>query len=410
MAKSGISKNRSPSQTIYDTCVNCGKEYKTYQSWIGKRKYCSPGCRNAHKLSQFVYDKCIYCGKEFRSYTSWIGKRKYCSKDCRNAHFQDMYHEKRICEECGEEFLSYKSEPTKFCSHGCYSENKIFVGEQECLFCGVMFKPSYQGRKYCSMDCYFVDTGKRWSIEKVCSNCGKQIFVKSHRIGRGDNYYCSLECKVEYRAQKAIWVKSMCETCGQEFSHKPSEKRKFCSNDCMMEFRSKNATGLPSFDVYSEQIVFAVENRRAETDQRVIEVKCAYCGRWHTPSNQTMNATLSGSRNQNFDLKFYCSAECKQECPIFRQQKYPKGFKKASSREVDPHLRQMCLERDEWECQKCGATESLHSHHIEGAVQNKMISNDLDNVITLCKACHKEVHQQEGCQYHELQCKENNKY
>lgn len=199
---------------------------------------------------------------------------------------------------------------------------------------------------------------------------------------------------------------AICANCSKEFAHAPSAVAKFCSISCMFEYKAKNATGLPSFDVYNEQIDFAVETRRAEIDQRVIEIKCAYCGKWHTPSRQTMNATLNGYYSNNYDLKFYCSDECKKECPVFGQKLYPKGFKKASSREVSPDLRQMCFERDGWECQKCGSSESLHCHHIDGVVQNKIISNDLENVITLCKNCHKEVHRQDGCRYHELQCKE----
>ena len=35
---------------------------------------------------------------------------------------------------------------------------------------------------------------------------------------------------------------------------------------------------------------------------------------------------------------------------------------------------------------------------------NKMVSNDPDNCITLCKKCHKEIHSQDGCRYVDLQC------
>ncbi len=48
----------------------------------------------------------------------------------------------------------------------------------------------------------------------------------------------------------------------------------------------------------------------------------------------------------------------------------------------------------------------LHCHHIEGYTQNPLLGNDIDNVITLCKACHKEVHKLPGCNYQDLRCKE----
>jgi len=37
-------------------------------------------------------------------------------------------------------------------------------------------------------------------------------------------------------------------------------------------------------------------------------------------------------------------------------------------------------------------------------VNNPLESADLDNCVTLCKNCHKEVHGKEGCKYNELRC------
>jgi 5-methylcytosine-specific restriction endonuclease McrA len=66
----------------------------------------------------------------------------------------------------------------------------------------------------------------------------------------------------------------------------------------------------------------------------------------------------------------------------------------------------MCLEKDNHTCIKCGSKHKLVCHHIEGIQQNPLESVDLDMVVTVCKKCHKEIHSQEGCKYHELQCKE----
>jgi 5-methylcytosine-specific restriction endonuclease McrA len=115
-----------------------------------------------------------------------------------------------------------------------------------------------------------------------------------------------------------------------------------------------------------------------------------------------INMTFKGEQ------RFYCSNSCKSICPIFNQNKYPKGFKKATSREVVPLLRQLVLERDNYTCQKCGATTEtaqLHVHHEKSYTLNKIMANDPDNCITLCKECHKKVHSQEGCKYVDLQCK-----
>ena len=106
----------------------------------------------------------------------------------------------------------------------------------------------------------------------------------------------------------------------------------------------------------------------------------------------------------------YCSDGCKIACSIFRQVLYPKGFKKTTSREVQPELRQLVLERDDYTCQygDCGLTvndSEIHCHHIEGINQNPIESADMNICISLCKKHHKYVHTQEGCRYFELQCK-----
>jgi hypothetical protein len=105
--------------------------------------------------------------------------------------------------------------------------------------------------------------------------------------------------------------------------------------------------------------------------------------------------------------RFYCSQSCKIACPIFSKRKYPSTFRVTTSREVQPELRQMVLKRDNYTCQKCEEKDvELHCHHFTGVEQNPIESADLDNCITLCKDCHKGVHKNTGCKYHELRCDE----
>jgi hypothetical protein len=138
-------------------------------------------------------------------------------------------------------------------------------------------------------------------------------------------------------------------------------------------------------------------------------VKCAYCGKYFHPITQNVYSrirSLEGSFGG--DNRLYCSLGCKDACPIYRQVLWPKGFKPATSREVDPLIRQMCLKRDNYTCQKCEKTINeieIHSHHIEGVVQMPMLANDVENTITLCIDCHTWVHQQDGCTYYDLRCK-----
>ena len=114
--------------------------------------------------------------------------------------------------------------------------------------------------------------------------------------------------------------------------------------------------------------------------------KCIYCDKWYNPTRATVKSRItalnSSSASEN---RFYCSSKCKNECPIFHQHKYPKGYKTASSREVQSELRKLVFHRDNWECIRCGATAQLHCHHITGVELNPVESADIDNCITFCK-------------------------
>jgi 5-methylcytosine-specific restriction endonuclease McrA len=165
------------------------------------------------------------------------------------------------------------------------------------------------------------------------------------------------------------------------------------------------------YDTYAPQISFAEKVRRNLENSSLLEVTCSYCGRWYSPSAYSVynrrNALL-GKFNDYTERRFYCSDYCRHACPVWNQRTYPKGFKKATSREVQPELRQLVLKRDEYACQLCDNTienTELHCHHITAVAQNPIESADIDNCITLCKKCHKKVHSKKGCRYFELKCK-----
>jgi hypothetical protein len=142
------------------------------------------------------------------------------------------------------------------------------------------------------------------------------------------------------------------------------------------------------------------------------QIKCKYCGKWMKPTNIQVRNRLKSIRENGDGAYIYCSDQCKEECPVYNKILYPRGFKPASSREVNPVLRQLVLERDNYICQKCFKNQKelnvgLHCHHINPNINSPIETNDPDNCITLCKNCHKIVHKIPGCTYSELRC--NNK-
>jgi len=162
------------------------------------------------------------------------------------------------------------------------------------------------------------------------------------------------------------------------------------------------------YDTFAQQISWCESVRRNYEDKNILEVKCAYCGKWYIPKLNNVKNRLSVLKgNISGDHRFYCSKECKNECPIYNRKKWPKTFKIATSREVQPELRQMVFKRDKYICQNCSSNKNIQCHHLEGIRWEPIESADIDKCITLCKNCHKKAHQKDGCGYDDLKCKES---
>lgn len=59
--------------------------------------------------------------------------------------------------------------------------------------------------------------------------------------------------------------------------------------------------------------------------------------------------------------------------------------------------RRNVFERDEYTCNKClKIGGNLEAHHIKSFKDHKDLRYDVDNGITLCKKCHKEIHKKKG--------------
>ena len=55
-------------------------------------------------------------------------------------------------------------------------------------------------------------------------------------------------------------------------------------------------------------------------------------------------------------------------------------------------LHRQILERDNWRCQVCGSMQGLQVHHLQ--FRSHAGDDDERNLITLCNACHQDIHKQ----------------
>ncbi len=188
----------------------------------------------------------------------------------------------------------------------------------------------------------------------------------------------------------------------KEFNKKYREKNRDKFNKQRKEYRER----IPEFSKIKD--LLTVSEKSISDENGLLKVLCTYCDRYFYPRAGDIEKRIRSLSGQlKGENKLFCSNNCKKSCPIFRQHKYPKGYKPSTSREVQPELRKMRLKLDNYECQKCGKSideTPLHCHHYTGTVQNPIESADVDNTVTVCKKCHKWVHTQEGCRYFELRC------
>lgn len=302
-----------------------------------------------------------------------------------------VYLYRESCKCCKQPFLMCKSHPTDFCSRSCSASGSN--------------NPMY-GRSGEDSP----NLGKKRSIET-------RIKMSKSATGR----------LLSAEAKDKVSAASRGRRHSSESRKKISESKigKKRSPEQIETMRNAAAKGkdsrfwkggvrqlkIPLYDTYAHQINFAEEIKIFfnENGLKLFQVRCTYCNQWFAPSTNIVEHRISALNGRSpGEKRLYCSTDCKKNCPTYNQKLYPKGFKRSSSREVDPYTRKLCFERDGWACQKCGIAKNLHCHHIKGYAQNKILANDVDNCITLCKFCHKEVHKQPGCGYSDLRCGSSN--
>jgi hypothetical protein len=165
---------------------------------------------------------------------------------------------------------------------------------------------------------------------------------------------------------------------------------------------------IPTYLTYAHQLnPYGVDCRRSPKDNNILEVKCDYCEGWFIPKKTDVSNRIQSIKgNYIGENRLYCSDDCKQNCPVFGQQKSRKGEKTYISRNDQAALKELVLEKYGHVCEKCGEEANLICHHITGVEINPVESADIDNCVVFCENCHNGIHKQNGCGYHEMIKKE----
>jgi len=360
--KSEFYKNKSKKDGLSSSCKQCDRELK--KEYYQKHR--------AQKL-----EKALNQRKEKRAELNERAKQYYEKNKAEIKHKRKKYREKN------KELISQRRKER-------YEDNK-----EEILKTRKQYYKKYKD-----------EINKR---KKIYRDNNKEL-IQIQRKAKYEKNKGQIKAKArEYYHQNLDQIKNR----QKEYREKYKEKLKrynreyrLSHRDELLEKEKEWRQARALYDTHAEQLT--VDESPLIDENGFMLVKCTYCGRYYYPTNlEIKNRKLALQGKSEGEQRLYCSDNCKKSCPVFKQQVWPKDRKPATSREVQPELRQMRLACDEYSCQMCGKTideTELHCHHIEGIMQNPIESADLDNTITLCKACHKWVHSQEGCRYFELRC------
>lgn len=196
-------------------------------------------------------------------------------------------------------------------------------------------------------------------VECTCKQCGKQFSMPQCRIDKGDGKYCSRDC---YSLSRHKRIDCVCIICGKSFYEFPSGikegRGRFCSRKC------------------------------SDKSHRV-ECICQYCGK---------SFSLMASRLKDHEQKF-CSRDCMSLAIRGKNSPSWRGGHSSKRGENWNKQRRLAYERDQGRCQHCGKSHKeghrrFDIHHIRPYHSfngDYLAANDLTNLITLCRKCHKQA-------------------
>lgn len=210
-----------------------------------------------------------------------------------------------------------------------------------CSYCNKEFYSDRKSTKYCSKECRREGILKATpKVSAECRVCGKSTTVLKNVVTAGLPIYCSTECKKKRHSLE-------CKECGKTFNADRPEI-KYCSTSCQI----------------------------AGSRKVMKSVTCKECGKvFERPSQDVYKGK-----------DVYCSTRCSNRA---YSKEHPNRYGTTWST-----IRLKALKRDSYRCTICGSSEELQVHHKKKLLSFDTIeeANQLDNLQTLCKTCHSDLH------------------
>ncbi len=245
-------------------------------------------------------------------------------------------------------------------------------------------------------------------IDPNCPHHGEPQYDLTRFVGRYCKDCANRRQREKYAQNKEYYRKQKRESLKRTSTTVKARKKKYYNSP--LKYTSK----------LTQRIMKYEEIRQDPDNPELAQVKCTYhkCEKvWFTPTVMQASNRLKAINNGIGELRFYCSDQCKNRCPMYWQKDEKKILVEIKPElldeetllsEIDPEFRDMVFERDNYTCCECGRSKDefpdliLQCHHIESKTLNPMMACDLDNAKTLCFECHLKAHQKDGCKYYQL--------
>lgn len=175
-------------------------------------------------------------------------------------------------------------------------------------------------------------------------------------------------------------------------------------------FGKKSANRLTISKIKKKYLIFSkIEEMRYNPynpDEKEIQVHCKNhnCpnskeqGGWFTPHSVQLYERIRNIELHGLDNSyFYCSVECKNECPLYGlQNDLFNNIEKVYTQVEYIQFKKYVLERDNHICQYCGK-KAEHVHHERPQKLEPFFSLDPDLAWSVCEKCHYKYGHKDEC-------------
>ena len=230
---------------------------------------------------------------------------------------------------------------------------------------------SLERSRFCSRKCLGYWTGQQRNAAAIetrsCPICDQNYETTQHHGGRK---YCSSKCvrkaqSIRQRNRPSTKITLICESCGRTYQRSPCRQKDgehhFCSPKCRGTY---------------------------QTSQGIVKRACAVCSKPYSVSKAQIK--LRGSK--------YCSRKCMNLSLSVNRRAENNPNWHGGPVEYGSNWsfqRKQARKRDNYTCRNCDVKRrGLDVHHIIPIrfFENDFDSaNDLSNLITLCRQCHKTI-------------------